>query len=221
MSRRLLEKGSDSFIRFNEAIPILRKIQKLNEIGISTIVSGNDPFGFDVRVDNSYERIHPDFKKTQFKDRVQFYFNGWQKEGVGFIARRSIRKNRDWIDQYKVFINQVYGERGGFPYRVLGTPFFGDKNTCCKETYLVIGPFTNKRQVSNVISYIETKFFRFLVLLTKNTQHAPRKVYQFVPMQDFTEAWTDEKLYKKYRLTVTQIAFIESLIRPIQAELFY
>jgi site-specific DNA-methyltransferase (adenine-specific) len=40
-------------------------------------------------------------------------------------------------------------------------------------------------------------------------------------MQDFTEAWTDEKLYKKYRLTVTQIAFIESLIRPIQAELFY
>lgn len=33
------------------------------------------------------------------------------------------------------------------------------------ETYLVIGPFSSKQECKNVISYMETKFFPFLVLL--------------------------------------------------------
>lgn len=56
-----------------------------------------------------------------------------------------------------------------------------------------------------------------MVLLKKNTQHAPAGVYSLVPIQDFTESWTDEKLYKKYGLTEDEIAFIESMIRPMDA----
>lgn len=94
----------------------------------------------------------------------------------------SITKNIDWIDENKIFISKAYGERGSFPYRVISKPFLGEKNTCCAETYLVIGPFSSKRKAQNVISYIETRFFRFLVLLIKNTQNAMKKVYSFVPM---------------------------------------
>jgi site-specific DNA-methyltransferase (adenine-specific) len=65
---------------------------------------------------------------------------------------------------------------------------------------------------------MKTRFFRFLVLLRKNTQHATSKVYQFVPIQDFNEEWTDEKLYKKYKLTKDEIEFIESLIRPMDSK---
>ncbi len=54
-----------------------------------------------------------------------------------------------------------------------------------------------------------------MVLLLKNTQHAPQKVYSFVPLQDFSEPWTDEKLYKKYGLTQEEIAFIEKMVRPM------
>jgi len=36
----------------------------------------------------------------------------------------------------------------------------------------------------------------------------------FVPMQDFSESWTDEKLYAKYGLTKDEITFIESMVRP-------
>ena len=50
------------------------------------------------------------------------------------------------------------------------------------------------------MSYISTKFFRFMVLQKKNAQDAMRGVYQFVPMQDFSKPWTDEELYAKYRL---------------------
>jgi site-specific DNA-methyltransferase (adenine-specific) len=52
-------------------------------------------------------------------------------------------------------------------------------------------------------------------MLKKNTQSATRQVYEFVPMQDFSKPWTDEKLYKKYNLTSDEIAFIESMIRPM------
>jgi site-specific DNA-methyltransferase (adenine-specific) len=81
---------------------------------------------------------------------------------------------------------------------------------------LVIGPYKTRKEALNVISYIKTRFFRFLVLQIKNTQHATKKVYSFVPMQDFSEPWTDEKLYKKYGLTRDEIAFIESMIRPME-----
>ena len=52
--------------------------------------------------------------------------------------------------------------------------------------------------------------------LAKITQDATSKVYQFVPMQDFTKPWTDEELYAKYGLTQEEIDFIESMIRPME-----
>lgn len=40
--------------------------------------------------------------------------------------------------------------------------------------------------------------------------------YCFVPTQDFTQEWTDNKLYEKYSLTAEEIEFIESMIKPMQ-----
>ena len=82
------------------------------------------------------------------------------------------------------------------------------------ETYLSIGPLKSKEEAENLISYINTKFFRFLVLQKKNTQNCPRSVFEFVPMQDFSKSWSDETIYKKYSLTKKEINYIESLVRP-------
>lgn len=83
-------------------------------------------------------------------------------------------------------------------------------------TYLVIGEFDNEKTAENVASYMRTKFFRYLVSLMKNTQNAYRKVYAHVPMQDFTKSWTDEELNKKYGLSDEEIAFIDSMIKPME-----
>ena len=40
--------------------------------------------------------------------------------------------------------------------------------------------------------------------------------YRFVPLQDFSEEWTDEKLYKKYGLSDEEINYIESMIKPME-----
>lgn len=215
--RPLLEEGADTFIRFNAAIPILRKVQKLNEPSFSDIVSANDPFGFDERVEDSYRRVAPKYSLERSRNSIAFYYNGWNKSGIGYVEEGAVRKNADWTGRHKVFISKAYGERGSFPYLVLARPFLGIRRSCCTETYLVIGPFITKAAASNAIQYVSTRFFRFLVLLKKNTQNALRGVYSFVPMQDLNVGWTDEMLYRKYKLTRDDIAFIESMVRPMEA----
>ena len=75
------------------------------------------------------------------------------------------------------------------------------------------------------LKYIQSKFLRFLVSIEKNTQHSFAQVYQLVPLQDFTDKsdidWSqsvadiDRQLYRKYNLTDDEIAFIESMIKPM------
>lgn len=87
------------------------------------------------------------------------------------------------------------------------------------------GGFSSKAETMNVITYMRTKFFRYLVFILKKTQDAPRDVYKFVPLQDFTSNsdidWSksvveiDRQLYAKYNLTDEEIAFVESMIKAM------
>lgn len=206
--RDLLEEGSTTFIRRNEAIPILKKILSFSEVSFSTLVSANDPFGFDVREENSMKRIKPKYELNKFENSVAFYYNGWKKNGLGYIDKKYIKKNTKWINDYKLFVPKAIGI--GDSKTDIIKSIVPERDSCCSETYIVIGPFKSKQEIKNVQEYISTKFFHFLVSLKKITQEARRGVYSFVPVQNFSESWTDQKLYKKYNLTSEEIDFIES-----------
>ena len=214
--RELLEVGCESFIRNNTQVQILHKVKKTGFSSFMSLVSANDPFGYDVRVKNSYKRIKPTFEVRKFKGASEFYYYGWQKDGIGYIDKKTARKGLNLVDKWKVYITQAYGMGSGYPTQVINKPFVGAPNSLCSETYVLIGPFDNEQTAQNVVSYINTRFFRFMVLYKKNTQHATQGVYQFVPLQDFSHPWTDEMLYKKYGLDDKEIAFIESMIRPME-----
>lgn len=203
-TRPLMEQEADSFIRFNEAISILKKVQKYGERSFSQIISSRKPFGITTK--------SPLIQSKNGNGLVKIYAYPIN----GYIRRENISENETNVDKEKVFISYAYGERGDFPYFVLGKPFVGERGTCCSETYLMIGPVEDESECQNIISYIRTKFFRFLVLLKKNTQHATSKVYQFVPLQDFSHPWTDGMLYDKYGLSKEEIDFIDSMIRPME-----
>lgn len=203
MERLLLDEESNTFIRFNESITILRKIRLFQSDRFDTIISSSKPFG-----------LRTFYKGNQNKNKNSIFLYAYPQNA--YIDISEILINKEWINKYKVYISTAYGERGDFPYLVIGKPFIGEPNTCCTETYLVINPSTDKEECENCITYMKTKLFRFLVLLMKNTQHATSKVYQLVPLQDFSHPWTDEMLYKKYGLTEEEIAFIESMIRPME-----
>lgn len=206
MQRSLLEPDGNSFIRFNEAVTIVRKVATLSAKKFSELVSSQKPFGL---------RTYVQGAPTSDKDSVRLYANRNVSKEPGYISRTAVPENEEWIDKWKIYISAAYGERGSLPYLVLGKPFLGEPGSCCTETFQVIGTFKTKKQAENAMTYIATRFFRFLVLLIKNTQHAPKRVYSFVPMEDFSEPWTDKKLYAKYGITNDEIAFIESMIRPM------
>ena len=54
-----------------------------------------------------------------------------------------------------------------------------------------------------------------MLALVKISQESRRKIYTFVPMQNFNETWSDEKLYQKYKLSKKEIEFIETMVRPM------
>ncbi len=206
LNRALLEKGFTSFIRYNEATPILKKIIAFRESTFDLQVSSRKPFGFTTDFRS--------FETAPFNNCIKIYAN----KQVGFLKKTDVMDNVDWIDKYKVYITRAYGAGEDFPHQILNKPLLGKPGSCCTETYIVIGPYSSKKEAENVMSYIRTRFFRFLVLLKKNTQDAAKGVYSFVPVQNFNEPWTDEKLYKKYGLTKKETAFIESMIRPMELD---
>lgn len=210
MRRPLLETGADVFIRFNEGVSVFKKvnrIESLGEQGFSALVSSLRPFGF-----RTFFRGREDLLSS---NSIKIYQNG----GFGFVEREEIGSGRELIDSWKLFVGRAApgtGNKDTYPHRVISTPFLGKPGEICSETYLCIGSFANEEEATSALSYLKTRFVRFLILLHKASQDTTRKVYTFVPMQTWDRIWTDEMLYEKYGLTDEEIAFIESIVRPME-----
>lgn len=203
--RMLKEKGSDIFIRYNEAVSILRKVQQFNEKSFENLVSPRDPFGYTSNFSKFYN-------VEEVENPLKLYYLGWQKKGIKYVDYVSVRRGHEYINQWKVIIPKAFGS-GDISTDNL-KPILCEPRTVCTETYLTIGPLNDKQTAVNVKSYIETKFFHFMVGLKKNTQNAYRIVYTLVPQQDFSKTWKDQELYSKYSLTEEEINFIESSVWP-------
>jgi hypothetical protein len=214
-TRPLLETGADVFIRYNEAVPILKKVMEVESgkknaplslpegRSFSDLVSVRRPFN----LDSTFKAR----AKKQAGD-IDIYRAG----GIDYAKKSEVEDPNNLVNKWKVFIPFLASGSDSFPHSILSTPFIGSPGTACTETYLTIGPFKSKQECKNAISYISTRLFRFIVLQKKPSQNATRKVYEFIPMQDFSEEWNDEKLFMKYKISNDEIAFIESMVRPME-----
>lgn len=192
----------DNFIRFNIGVDVVKKVREFKEASFIDIVNPAQHFMKDY--------TFSDYKKEQSDEFPLKMFLRYGE--IGFVNRDQIKRNHETIDKYKIYMKGIFGVVD-LPYKVLPTPIFGDKGAVCSDSFNVVGPFDSKVYTENVISYMKTKFFRFLVLLLKSTPQTPRKVYSFVPFQDFSKPWTDQELYEKYNLNREEIDFIESMIK--------
>jgi len=196
-----------TFIRHGQAVPILRKILSKKEKSMAEQVSASKPFGLRT------------FVRPQKSGDIILR---WQK-GEGPYNRKDITVGLEMIDKWNVITSYVGYDHAGNPGKDGRRRGFSKINilppgTICTETYLVIGSFENTEQAQNLVSYMKTRFFRFLVSQFMYSHHITKEAYSFVPVLDMSIGWTDELLNRRYGLTDDEIVFIESKIRPMELE---
>lgn len=196
------------FIRFNDAINIVNKVKSFREESMERIISTRNPFGL-----SSKERGHSDKQKN---DTTLI-----TSQGVFYIEKKDVLQGKNLIDKYKVLISKVTAEHAGEPdkegtYKVLSRTEVIEPNVVCTDSYIIIGGFNNRKETVNLYSYLTTRFVRFMLLMAVSSINLSKEKFQFIPLQDFSHPWTDEMLYEKYGLDKDEIAFIESMIRPME-----
>lgn len=219
--RPLNELNLDIFIRYQSAVSIIRKIFNGNYANsFNKIVSVRKPYGIESNVvkTTSYHS-----KSEALNEPVKCYGKSGKK---GYVEKSLVKSNEGLINKWKVYLpyaNNIGTELNDDNQNA----FVGSPKTICTETFLVVGAELelNEMSANNLCKYLKTRFARFLHSLAKISQHGTAKTYRFVPLQDFTDKsdidWSkpvaeiDQQLYKKYNLDDSEIAFIESMIKPM------
>jgi hypothetical protein len=207
----------DIFIRDNIGVQIIDKVLAESDKSLSNTVLNVSPFGI-----RSFVRG---------KDQ---YYNGAltlkSSAGISFVDKSVVTKNQELIGTYKVMCGYLNPDRAGVNNSRSGSNVTTKlvilkPNEVVTETYIILGCFKTEDQADVYAKCIKTKFTRFLVLQTLSSMHITQVNFQFVPLQDFTANsdidWSqsvadiDRQLYEKYHLIDKEIAFIESMIKPM------
>jgi site-specific DNA-methyltransferase (adenine-specific) len=220
-TRPLLEPGTDVFVRHNEGISILRKVVEL-ESGTATgglslperhrfgdQVSGQKPFG-----------LRTFYRGSSVKESADDVLV-LQSGGRSWAKRSELTEAIHLVDRWKVFTSKSSSEHAGQAdkdgrRRVLSLTGVIPPGSVVTETYVLLGDFDSEEEARNCLSYVTTKFFRFLIVLRASGQDISRSAYSFIPKQDFSKPWTDDELYAKYGLTDEEISFIDIMVRPME-----
>lgn len=194
----------DTFIRHDRAASIVRKVCAFGEPMMSNMVSSSKPFGLRT------------FVRPQESGDILLR---WQN-GEGPYRRDEITVGRELIDKWKVITSYVGYDHAGNPgkdgkRRVFSKIDILPPGTICTETYLVVGSFDTEQEATNLVAYMRTLFFRVLVAQCMYSHHITKEAYRLVPIQDFSQSWTDEKLYAKYGITDEEFLYIKTTIRTM------
>lgn len=193
----------DTFVRFNKAISILEKVLSKKYPSLSEQVSSRKPFGL------------PTTERPSKKGSVTLYAT----KTIGHVEKSAITIGTEMVSLWKVLISKGYGEGGEsreYPRMIMGKPIVAAPPSACTETYIVVGAYKTETEATRLAKYLRTKFLRFLVGLLKNTQDTTKDRFSFVPALPLTKVWTDQKLYTHFDLSEDEIAFIESMVRPME-----
>lgn len=209
------------FIRYPRAQDIVDRITYPSG-SVDQIISADTPFGIPTNPKTSKKNPFELFEDKTKEHDVLLVYNEKNRRKVAYVRESDIKKNVQDIPKPKVVFPKT-GWTGNDP-NVLGNPMVIPGHSACSQTYLYAA-FDSQIEALNFEKYYKTRFFRFLVSVLKITQDAMRRVYAFVPLQDFDNNsqidWSmsvediDAQLFQRYGLNAEEVAFIESRINPM------
>lgn len=191
-------------IRHNEAINIIKKIKKINDRSLTEIVNSINVFGF-----SSSERGTP----TETKDSVKILHS----QGFGFVNRSRVTQGLNLIDKFKVLISRTISEHAGEhnkegKFKLIAKSAVLNPNEICTHSYLILGSFADPKSAKNLQKYLHTKFVRFLILQAVAGIDLSKDKFMFVPLLDFKNSYSDDDLYKLFKLSQSEISYIEEMM---------
>lgn len=219
--RSLISGDSEIFVRHNEAVTIIQKIRSFKNFkSFENHVSSRKPFGLDGTFINN-----PNFKSSKNGLIEPLVCYGRAKK-IGYVEAHLFNFEKSFVDCYKVFTPYANNIGTELNDDNLNT-FVGSPGSISTETYIMLGYNLklNENSANNLSKYFSTRFSRFFHSVAKSSHHGTSKTYKFVPLQDYTNNsdidWSksiseiDQQLYAKYGLSKEEIAFIESMIKPM------
>jgi site-specific DNA-methyltransferase (adenine-specific) len=197
-------------IRDNRIMSLIEKVSVGDRF--SNIVSPTKPYGIRKFLFNEPHRYaDANLSDKEFDNSVRIYgvkgIKGGAKRKVGYVTRRTVVRNEESIDKYKLFFTTSYSTNAVEPPEVI----LGNPKDVCTETFLLVGPFGSKTEQMNCYHYMQTQFFKALLYFGKGTMQVTSSVFGLIPLVDFNKRWTDEDLFKYFHLSEGDIEFIQKL----------
>ena len=238
------------FTPYAELNSIMSKVVSMSDVFIESIVSARGNYRLTPRffadfnnasshlgtgsgnmiVSNIFDAIPEAFTEEPIpgKSCVRVLGRVGSSRTYRYIEKKYFIQN-EYLDTYNVLVSEADGAAGRIgipiPARIIGKPIIAKAGECGTDTFISIGQFSNEIEATMLAIYLQTKFARAMLGIKKATQHNPRSVWQYVPLQDFTPAsdidWSksipeiDRQLYAKYGLDEAEIAFIESHVKEM------
>ena len=203
-ARRLNEYPT--FVRDNMAVKIIRKVMN-SSTSLASKVHSRNCFS-----------VISSFTGHSTKKEGDIVLHSLK--GKSYISRHEYLDRDNILNRYKVIITKAMSG-GNKPsldgnYQVISSLCILNPKEICTETYLCLSDFHKLSEAENMVSYVKTKFFRFLLLQSLTSINISKEKFAFIPIVDFSKKWTDDELYKKYNLTNKEIEAIELMIKPME-----
>lgn len=128
-------------------------------------------------------------------------------------------QNNEAVGMFNVAVTNVYSEKNCTNKKgtalVTISPYITQNTLKRNADTSFLDSFSTEEEAQSYISYLETKFIRFMFLMAKCSLHMQSTFsWKYVPNPGaFDHIFTNQELYQKYRLTPDEITIIESVIK--------
>ena len=120
-----------------------------------------------------------------------------QKGGIKYL--NDIDLDGKKVDKWKLAIPSASG-KGGMLEEFYNRVEIIKPLDVCSESFIFFD-FDSEKELLSFKSYLETRFFSFLVRLRKIKQHVTSDIFKWVPLMTFDREWTDDLLFDYFNIT--------------------